>query len=235
MSTNELNFDKSNQMLQAERNCVNFDGTKRFNVNYKAMSHDDKCFVDIQTRQSIGPGNYGITNYFDCECMIPQTVKNATDNVTVPYKNGYGTEQACVVDDGSSIRIGLQRRYPKCPQQLFTRPYLCTPLMAKGVFNCDGDSELKFSEDTKIKRSCNTLSGISIPHVFTSQIDHISWNIQNPTHLIQEYNDPAWRRGGNNSRNIIRSYDYSSRCGKAYMQRSTNPDFWDGKSMLLNQ
>jgi len=235
MSTNELNFDKSNQMLQAERNCVNFDGSKRFNVNYKAMSHDDKCFVDIQTRQSIGPGNYGVTNYFDCECMIPQTVKNATDNVTVPYKNGYGTEQACVVDDGSKLRWGLTKKFPKCKNQLLTRPYLCTPLMAKGVFNCDGDSELKFAEDTKIKRSCNTLSGITIPHVFTSQIDHISWNIQNPIHLIQEYNDPAWRRGGVISRNVIKNWDYASRCGKAYEHPYTNDWFWKGKSQLLNQ
>lgn len=236
MSTNELNFDKSNQMLQAERNCVNFDGSKKFNVNYKAMSHDDKCFVDIQTRQSIGPGNYGVTNYFDCECMIPQTVKNATDNVTVPYKNGYGTEQACVVDDGTNLRFGRVRKYSKCPQRegLQQRPYLCTPLMAKGVFNCDGDSELKFAEDTKIKRSCNTLSGISIPMVFQPLIDHLSYNVQNEKHIVQEV-FPGWRRGGADTRLVVRDYDYSIRCNKAYMNKSTNPEFWSNKSMLLNQ
>lgn len=237
MSTNELNFDKSNQMLQAERNCVNFDGSKRFNVNYKAMSHDDKCFVDIQTRQSIGPGNYGITNYFDCECMIPQTVKNATDNVTVPYKNGYGTEQACVVDDGSKLRWGLTRKYPKCNQRegLLERPYKTIPYMGRGFLRPDEESELKFSEDTKIKRSCNTLSGITIPHVFTPMLDHLGYNIENPVHLIQEYNDPAWRRGGADTRLIVRDYDYSIRCNKAYMNKSTNPEFWQNKSQLLQQ
>jgi len=236
MSSNELNFDKSNQMLQSERNCVNIDGSKKFNVNYKGMSYDDKCFVDIQTRQSIGPGNYGITNYFDeCECMIPQTVKNATDNVTINFKNGYGQEQACAVDSGSKLRFGLTRRFPKCKNQLLTRPYLTTPLMAKGVFNCDGDSELKFAEDTKIKRSCNTLSGITIPNMFVPLIDHLSYNVQNEKHIVQEAVDPAWRRSGNSSRNIIIDVDYSIRCGKAYMQRSTNSDFWAGKSQLLNQ
>ena len=65
MSTNELNFDKSNQMLQAERNCINFDGSKKLNLNYKSNSYDDRCFIDTDTRQSIGPGNYTITNYFD--------------------------------------------------------------------------------------------------------------------------------------------------------------------------
>lgn len=238
MSSNELNFDKSNQMLQSERNCVNFDGSKKFNINYKGMSYDDKCFVDIQTRQSIGPGNYGITNYFDeCECMMPQTVKNCTDNIAVSLgRNGYGTEQACVVDSGSSMRIGLQRRYPKCNQRegLLQRPYLTTPLMAKGVFNCDGDSELKFAEQTGVKRSCNTLSGITIPHQYTPLVPHLEFNVTNEKHIIQEV-FPGWVRGGNNSRNIIKNVDYSSRCGKAYMQRSTNSDFWAGKSQLLNQ
>jgi hypothetical protein len=235
MSSNELNFDKSNQMLQAERNCINFDGSKKFNVNYKAMSYDDACFVDTQTRQAIGPGNYAVTNYFDCECMMPQTVKNATDNVTVPFKNGYGTEQACVVDTGSSMRIGLQRRYPKCPQQLFERPYKTIPLMAKGVLYPDRESELQFSEDTRVKRSCNTLSGITVPQQYMPLLPYLEYNIENPVHLIQEYNDPAWRRGGASSRLVVRNEDYQSRCGKAYQHPYTNEWFWQNKSQLIQQ
>ena len=239
MSSNELNFDKSNQMLQAERNCINFDGSKKFNVNYKAMSYDDKCFIDTDTRQSIGPGNYAVTNYYDeCECMMPQTVKNCTDNVAVPLgRNGYGTEQACCVSDGSVLRWGKMRAFARCPQRegLQQRPYLTTPLMAKGVYQSNQESELIFSEDTRVKRSCNTLSGITIPQQYTMLVDHLSANIQSPIHLIQEYNSPSWRRGGANSRNIIRSVDYSTRCGKAYMNQSTNPDFWANKGSLLQQ
>lgn len=233
MSSNELNFDKSNQMLQSERNCVNFDGSKRFNVNYKAMSHDDKCFLDIDTRQSIGPGNYGITNLYDCECMIPETVKQATNNVTVPFKNGYGTEQACVVDDGSKLRWGLTKAYPKCVQQLYERPYKSTPYMGRGYLKPNEESELKFAEDTRIKRSCNTLSGVTIPQQYTPLVPHLEYNIQRIEHLQTEANDPAWRWGGANSRNIITDYDYSSRCGKAYMNPSTNSWFWQNKSQLL--
>lgn len=236
MSSNDLNFDKSNQMLQTERNCVNFDGSKRFNVNYKAMSNDDKCFIDVDTRQSIGPGNYGVTNYFDCECMMPQTVRNATDNVCVPFKNGYGTEQACVVDDGSKLRWGLTRKFPRCPQRegLLERPYLTVPYMGRGYLRPDEESELKFAEDTKIKRSCNTLSGITIPNYFTPLIDHLSYNIQNEQHIVQEVY-PGWRRGGSDTRLVVRDYDYAVRCNKAYMQKSTNPEFWQNKSSLLQQ
>ena len=243
MSTNELNFDKSNQMLQAERNCVNFDGSKKFNVNYKAMSHDDKCFVDIQTRQSIGPGNYGITNMYDeCECMMPQTVKNCTDNVAVALgRNGYGTEQACVVDDGSKLRWGLTKKFPKCNQRegLLERPYKTIPFMGRGFLRPDEESELIFGDQTGLKKSCNTLSGITIPNYFTPLIDHLSYNVQNEKHIVQEAVDPAWRRSGSDTRLIIRNYDMQSRCGAnykyGYMHKSTNPEFWANKSMLLNQ
>jgi hypothetical protein len=237
MSTNELNFDKSNQMLQAERNCINFDGSKKFNVNYKAMSYDDKCFIDTDTRQSIGPGNYAVTNYFDCECMMPQTVKNATDNVTIPFKNGYGTEQACVVDDGSKLRWGLQKKYPKCNQQLFPRPYAGW-FAGRGYLKPNEESELIFSEDTRVKRSCG-LSGVTIPNYFIPLLPYLSYNIENPVHLIQEYNDPAWRRGGADTRLVVRDYDLMQRCGKnyhyAYMNKTTNPEFWQNKSQLLQQ
>lgn len=235
MSTNQLNFDTNNTMLQQERNCVNFDGSKKFNINYKAMSHDDKCFVDIDTRQSIGPGNYGVTNLYDCECLMPQTVKNATDNIAVPFKNGVGTEAPCVVDDGSRLRIGLHKKYPKCVQQLYERPYKTIPYMGRGYLRPDEESELKFAEDTKIKRSCNTLSGITIPHVFSPLIDHLSYNIQNEQHIVQEAVEPAWRRGGADTRLVVRDYDYSIRCNKAYMNKSTNPEFWQGKGSLLTQ
>jgi len=198
------------------------------------MSYDDACFVDTQTRQSIGPGNYGITNYFDCECMIPQTIKNATDNVTLPFKNGYGTEQACVVDDGSSLRWGLMRKYPHCRNTLFERPYKTVPYMGRGFLRPNEESELIFSEDTRVKRSCNTLSGVTVPQQYTPLIDHLSFNVQNEQHIVQEV-FPGWRRGGISTSNIIRDYDYNIKCGKAYMQKTTNPEFWANKGNLLQQ
>ena len=236
MSSNELMFDKNNTMMKEQRNCVNFDGSKKFNVNYKAMSHDDKCFIDIDTRQSIGPGNYAVTNLYDCDCLMPDVVNNATDNVLMFFKNGYDTAP-CVVDDSSKLRVGLTKRYPKCPQQLYERPYKTVPFMGRGYLQPNLESELIFSEDTKVKKSCNTLSGITIPQQFTPLIDHLSYNVQNPNHIVQEAVDPSWIRGGNPTQLIIRDLDYSSRCGKAYMNKTTNADFWKGtaKGGFLDQ
>jgi hypothetical protein len=201
------------------------------------MSYDDACFVDTQTRQAIGEGNYQLFSPYSCECLIPETVKNATDNIAVPFKNGYGTEQACVVDHGSVLRVGKVRAFPHCPQRegLMERPYKTVPYMGRGFLRPNEESELIFAEDTRVKRSSNTLSGITVPMVWTPLVDHLSANVQAPVHLIQEYNAPAWRRGGNDTRLVVRDADYAARCGKAYQHPYTNDWFWQNKSQLLQQ
>ena len=105
--------------------------------------------------------------------------------------------------------------------------------MGKGVLMVDQDSELKFGEDTKVKRSNNTLSGVSVPNFFMPLVDHLSANIQNPIHLIEE--NQGWIRSGAPSRLVVRDSDYATRCNKAYMNKSTNQDFWSGKGSLLTQ
>lgn len=232
MSSNRLIHDPSNKMLQDQRNCVDLRGNKKLNLNYKAMSHDDKCFVDIQTRQAMGPGVYQTSNHYDCECGVPSTVKTATDNVMMFYKNGYDVGN-CVVDDSTKLRIGAHRKFPRCPNQLFTRPYLTVPFMGRGPGNMVLESQITPGEDTGSKKSCNTLSGISIPHYFTPLVPHLDYNVQNPEHIVQEVVDEGWIRGGANSRLVVRDVDYLQRCGYAYMDKVTNEEFWENKHQYL--
>ena len=159
-------------------------------------------------------------------------MKNATDNVCVPFTNGHDVAP-CVIDDSSKMRWGLQKKFPKCNQQLFERPYKTVPYMGRGFLKPNEETELIFSEDTKIKKSSNTLSGVTIPNYFTPMIDHISYNIQNTKHIIEE--EQGWVRSGAPSRLIVRDSDYATRCNKAYMNKSTNADFWSGKGSLLTQ
>jgi hypothetical protein len=105
--------------------------------------------------------------------------------------------------------------------------------MAKGVFKVDQDTELKFAEDCRTKRSSNCLSAVTIANYFTPLVDHISENIQRDIHLIEETH--GWVRSGAPSRLIVRDSDYATRCNKAYMNKSTNQDFWSGKGSLLTQ
>ncbi len=232
MSTNRLVFDQSNQLIKDQRNCVDLRGNKRLAVNYKAMAHDDKCFVDIQTRQSMSPGIYQTSNHYDCDCNIPSTVEAATDNVMMYYRNGYEVAP-CVVDDSTKLRIGANRKFPRCPNQLFTPPYLTVPYMGRGPGNMILESQLNPGEDTSARRSCNTLSGISIPHVFTPLVPHLDYNVQNPLHIVQEVADEGWVRGGANSRLIVRDVNYLEKCGYAYMDKQTNAEFWTDKHKFL--
>ena len=232
MSSNKLQFDPTNAYIKDQRNCVDLKGNKQLNVNYKAMSHDDKCFVDIQTRQSLSPGVYQTTSHYDCECNIPSTVNTATDNVLMFYRNGYDVA-SCVVDGSTGLRIGANKKFPKCPQQLFTRPYLTVPYMGRGPGNMVLESQINPGEDTSARRSCNTLSGISIPHFFTPLVPHLDYNVQNPQHIVQEVVDEGWVRGGANSRLIVRDVNYLEQCGYSYMDKETNRDFWVDKHKFL--
>lgn len=232
MSTNRLIYDSANNQIQNQRNCVTFNGNKKLNLNYKTMTHDDKCFVDIQTRQSMGPGSYRTSNHYDCECEAPTTVNNATDNVMMFFKNGHDVA-SCVIDESTKLRIGANRKFSKCPNQLFTRPYKSVPFMGRGPGNMVLESQITPGEDTSSKRSCNTLSGISIPHYFTPLVPHLDYNVQNPEHIVEEVVDEGWIRGGANSRLIVRDVDYLHRCGYAYMDKSTNEDFWENKHQYL--
>lgn len=232
MSDNKLVHDKNNTLIKQERNCVDFNGNKKLNLHYKAMSHDDKCFVDIQTRQSVGPGNYQTTSLFDCECEMPQTVNNATNLPMVYFKNGVDVG-SCVVDDSSKLRVGLTKKFPRCPQQLFERPYLTVPYMGRGPGDMNLESQLVPGEATAVKRQCNTLSGVSIPHQFTPLVDHLEYNVQNPEHIVEEVADDTWVRGGAPSRLVVRDIDYLERCGYEYMNKSTNKEFWENKHGYL--
>lgn len=216
----------------AGNNCVNFDMSGNNKLHHTSRSHDDKCYQDIQTLQSMGPGSYQVRNHYDCDKRIKNTVHNATENVMMHFKNGY--DVACdAIDDSSRLRIGATRKFPKCPNQLFTRPFLTVPYMGRGPGNMDLESQLTPGEHTSVKRSVNTLSGVTIPHYFTPLVPHLQFNVQNPEHIVQETVDQSWVRGGTNSRNIIRDEDYLARCGYNYMDKQMNSYFWKNKHQYL--
>ena len=105
--------------------------------------------------------------------------------------------------------------------------------MGRGPGNMQLESQMNPGENTGSKKSCNTLSGISIPHYFTPLVPHLDYNVQNPEHIVQEVVDEGWIRGGANSRLVVRDVDYLQRCGYAYMDKATNEEFWENKHQYL--
>ena len=122
MSSNLLNTSNNpNKDIQTQRNCVNPNSGKlRFRDFTK--THDDSCYITEQTKQSLGPGKYQVSNHNHCECGIPDVVDKATSTPLVYFQNGYGVA-GCVVDKSTELRVGKSKNNPKCPIQLFERPY----------------------------------------------------------------------------------------------------------------
>lgn len=233
MSSNELAYDKNNTLIKQARSCVNPDLSKKLNLHYKTDLRNDKCFIDTQTTQSRGPGQYQTANHYHCECLMPETVNIATNLPAVFFKNGHDVAP-CVVDNSTQLRIGKTRKFPKCPNQLFERPYKTTPNMMRGpsgfVYPAE-ELNLLSGEPTTTKRQCNTLSGITIEHQWTPLIDHLKNNIQSPQHIIEEEHN--WVRGGILTHNLINDFDYLQRCGYSYMDKEMNSEFWEDKHLNL--
>ena len=79
MSSNELPYDESNSLIEEQRSCVNQD-KGLYKLHIRTHNHDDECYKDIHTSQSRGLGNYSLSNHFQCDASIPDTIDTATSN-----------------------------------------------------------------------------------------------------------------------------------------------------------
>jgi hypothetical protein len=226
MSDNRLVYDETENMLKVERNCINPDRSRKLNLHYQTNMVSDPCFLDVRTQQSVGPGKYQNSNHNHCDTLIPDVVRTATNLQGVVFKNGFEVG-AGVVDESTKLRIGKTKKFPKCPDQLFARPFLTVPFMGRGTPNDYGvELNLLSGEDTYQRRPCNVLSGITISQQYTPLIPHLSENIQNPVHIIEEVADESWTRGGANTQILVRDADYAARCGHAYMNKVHAGEAW---------
>ena len=148
----------------------------------------------------------------------------------VPFKNGHDVG-AYVIDDSTNLRVGKTKKFPKCPNQLFTRPYATVPYMGRGIGDPNIELDVLSGENTHLRRQCNVLSGVSIPHQFTPMIDHLSENVQNPVHIVEEVADAGWVRGGVPTHLVVRDADYAARCGHAYMDKVHANEAWSDKHL----
>ena len=69
--------------------CTSYN-SKNFNVNSKANSHYDDCFIQHEHNQSIRPGLYHMSNYHDCVSEAPNTQNLALEQPCVNYRDGHG-------------------------------------------------------------------------------------------------------------------------------------------------
>lgn len=204
---------------KTKNNCINkySNNNCSFNIRKWTRLNDDNCFLDTKTSQSLGPGDYNLSNYHSCNCKAPNVSKTANSQPDLHFKDGYGWVgmNGCIVDSDSMARNGSMLTNLRCKNQLFEPPYLTTPYMGRGTGDsCIEDSILE-GEDTSQKRQCNTLSEVTINNFFQPLVPSVKAS-QNPEHLVPEVVDENWIRGGAPSRQIVRNIDYRYKCGKFY-------------------
>jgi len=183
--------------------------------NKQTRANHDACYVDYQTVQSVSQGAYQLQNFNSCECGAPGPHSAALSQPMINFQNNaqWGGENGCVIDNDSILRLENKLTNYNTINQLFTRPYLTIPYMGKGEPQPFEETVLQPGEDTSMKKSCNTLAGVTIDNFFTPMVDNLRDQVQNPIHLIPEDNMKSWVRGGLSSRAMVRNFDYVTRCG----------------------
>lgn len=190
--------------------CTKYDG-EQFVINQQTRLRTDGCAIEVDQRESEGPGQYTLSNFHSCDCGAEKVREIAFQHPQMIVRDGYGwgSTGGCKIDDDSNARLGCKHTNPRLIQQLYQRPYLTVPYMGNGCHYPDKESCLRFSEQTGEKRSCNVLAGVSIDRNIP-MIDCLKNNIQNPNNLIEE--TYGWIRGGESTRKNLKDIDYKGRC-----------------------
>ena len=207
-------------------NCTKFNG----NLEILGLTNlnDDKCLIKENNIQSINPGNYRLSNFYNCDCGIENIQETANDSRLL-IKDGFGISK-CNVNNDSELRIGKTKKYPRCNNQLFTRPYLTVPFMGRGSGNANIESSIKSSGNESFYTKVNQENlydkdYYNTDNIFVPLVKNLKNTVQNPNNLIEESADERWLRGGVPTRQIIKDIDYFSR----------NKDSKDIKQYLKNK
>ena len=165
---------------------------------------DDPCLISSDTKQAGEPGQYRLQNYYDETPCGPMhsAADTALSQPITQFRDGYGHagHSGCAIQADSAMRLGSVITNTKAPQQLCTRLHLTVPYMGRGIGDPCTESSIKEGVDTSMKRQCNTLAGIHLPHQYTPLVPCLSEEIQDPLHIVPEANRADWTRGGYPSR-----------------------------------
>ena len=190
---------------------------KNLNFNKSTNLKNDIEYKTTSENQSEKHGQYNLQNFQSGECRAESQRKLSIVHPTVNFRDGHGWSsiEGCNIDDDSKLRNAKNLTNTREIHQLMSRPLLTTAFKSRGTFNQETESKLIFSEPTSQKKQCNSLAGVSIDR-FGAQIKNIKDNIQNPKHIIPEDNDKLWRRGGVDTRNLVRDSSCANRKQKNF-------------------
>ena len=196
---------------------------KSLELNQATDLKNDIEYKTSSETQSEKFGRYNIQNFQSSECRAESQRNLSIVHPTVNFRDGRGWSsiEGCNIDDDSKLRNSKNLTNTREIHQLMARPLLTTSFKSRGSFNQETESKLIFSEPTSQKKQCNSLAGVSIDR-FGAQIKNIKDNIQNPKNIIPEDNDKLWRRGGIDTRNLVRDSSCANRKQKNFGPANIN-------------
>jgi hypothetical protein len=172
-----------------------------FTVNSFTRLRDDGCEVLQQYQDSVGPGNYNVTNLVPAQ---KKALETELPNPTMLGREGYGYNNK-EIDMDSKLRTNpTQEGRLRCPLHLQSRPFATVPYMGRGRLNADVESGLIYSEFARVERPCGTVTETFFDGQFYPLIPHLAQHVQNPANLIPEVAAAGWVRSGIPSRQFIR-------------------------------
>ena len=171
-----------------------------FNINRLSRVRDDLCGIEQYYKQSVGPGDYQVTNLVpDAKQVNPLSV----EQLLVYPREGYGLNNKSI-DADSILRNQPEFKNNRCIIRNQARPFMTVPYMGTGRGNPDVESLLLHSEQVRQGKECGTVTEQQFDGVFVPLIASIKENIQNPKNLVTEVASAGWVRGGIPSRSYIR-------------------------------
>lgn len=171
-----------------------------FHINRLSRVRDDLCGIEQYYKQSVGPGDYMVTNLVpDAKQVNPLSV----EQLLVYPREGYGLNNKSI-DADSILRNQPEFKNNRCIIRNQARPFMTVPYMGTGRGNPDVESLLLHSEQVRQGKECGTVTEEFFTGQFTPLIPTVKENIQNPKNLVPEVAATGWIRGGIPSRSYIR-------------------------------
>jgi hypothetical protein len=172
----------------------------QFGINRLTHPRDDLCGIDQYYKQSVGVGDYRITNLVpDAKRVNPLSV----EQLLIYPREGYGFNNKAI-DADSILRNQPEFKNNRCIIRSQARPFLSVPYMGTGRGNPDVESLLLHSEQVRQGKECGTVTEETFEGQYTPLIPSVKENIQNPKNLVPEVAANGWIRGGIPSRSYIR-------------------------------
>ena len=193
------------QSLKNNNNCTKFN--QKFKIDELTKLNDDTCYNSGELGQNNSINDYMLSNFASCDCSLTNVLDVSTENRGLTVKDGFGVSE-CNINGDSQLRHGVQKRRYKVDQQLFPRPFLTTPYIARGEFKPDLESRMLSSLQVVKHRQ---MQNVSEGNIYIPLTPNLAATVQDPKHIIQENVSDNWLRGGIPSRQAVKDYDYNLR------------------------